>query len=130
MADKILVVDDDACSRTGLAAFFQAHGFEVENAGSAREAITLGRSFVPDILISDWMLGEDCDGVDVARALHAHCPRLAIIFITGQSTDRLRLKTLGLPVYRVLPKPLSLLDLKTVVDLIPGGRTYPPQTSD
>ncbi|MGH8579427.1 MAG: response regulator transcription factor [Gammaproteobacteria bacterium] len=119
MANKILVVENDECSRTGIAAFFEAYGFEVRSTDSAQQAIALGRSFIPDILISDWMLGGDCDGVDVARALfHASCPQLAIIFVTGHPTDQLRSEAFGLPVHSFMRKPLSLFDLRTAVDLI------------
>lgn len=119
MANKILVVENDECSRTGIAAFFEAYGFDVRSTGSADQAIAMGRFFVPDILISDWMLGGDCDGVDVARALvHASCPQLAIIFITGHPTDQLRSEAFGLPVHRFMRKPLGLFDLRTAVDLI------------
>lgn len=119
MANKILVVENDECSRTGIAAFFEAYGFEVRSTHSAHQAIALGRCFVPDILISDWMLGEDLDGVDVARTLlHASCPQLAIILITGRPMDELRSEAFGLPVYSFMRKPLSLFDLRAAVDLI------------
>lgn len=75
--------------------------------------------------ISDWMLEGHCDGVDLATALlHTSCPKLAIIFISGQPMDELRSKALGLPVHRFMPKPVSLFDLKAAVDRIFERRPF------
>jgi len=55
-----LVVDDDADTRDIFAMSLMHAGAEVEVAGSAREALTLVRSRVPDVVVTDIsMPGED-----------------------------------------------------------------------
>ncbi|MFN6487341.1 MULTISPECIES: response regulator [unclassified Nostoc] len=57
---RLLVVDDDADTRTLLTFLFQLDGAEVLTAGSADEALNIMSFFRPDILISDICLpGED-----------------------------------------------------------------------
>lgn len=118
MAQKILIVENDEDARTGIAAFFEAYGFEVRSTSRADEAINLGRDFVADILIADWMLEGDGDGVEVARTLYTSCPWLAIVLMSGRSMERLRFQAHGLPVQSFMPKPVSLFDLRSVIDLI------------
>src|SRR5438132_4083082 len=48
-----LVVDDDADTRDIFAMSLMHAGAEVEVAGSAREALTLVRSRVPDVVVTD-----------------------------------------------------------------------------
>ena len=57
-----LVVDDDADTRDIFAMSLMHAGAEVEVAGSAREALTLVRSRVPDVVVTDISMPGD-DGV-------------------------------------------------------------------
>ncbi len=121
MMNRILIVDDDENGRNAMRGFFEAYGFEVQSAGCADEAITLGQDFIPDVLISDWMLGPDGDGIDVAKTLlHTHCPRLAVIVMSGHRTEAVQevAKAQGVPVQIFMRKPLSLFELKSAVDLV------------
>lgn len=68
MPGKILIVENDEDSRTGMAAFFEAYDFEVRSTDGTDEAIgmALGRQFVPD-------LGLDAGG-PLRRCRSRHSP--------------------------------------------------------
>lgn len=112
---KILIVEDEENARTAMVTYLCCCGFEVEATGSGWEAINLGRSFVPDVLVCDWMLEDDYDGVGVARALYQVNKSLHVIFISGFPLEQLRAQCRQLPVDELLSKPFSLTELGRVV---------------
>ena len=115
---KILIVEDDENARTAIDTFFRDRGFNVASASGAAEAIEVARSFAPTILISDWMLGNNGDGVSVAKALFRINSQLTIIFVSGYSLDQLRSHCRDITVSHFLEKPVSLASLGAIVDQI------------
>lgn len=86
---RILVVEDQPAPRNVLAKIIARGGYEVQAASSAREAVEIGSSFCPHLLLADWLLQDNFSGLQVAEALRATQPGLSIIFLTGLPTDRL-----------------------------------------
>lgn len=79
----VLVVEDVADARELLATLLELHEFRVITAGSAAQALTAGLSTDHiDVLLADLRL-PDGDGVQVARSLRRHHPRLRTLFISG-----------------------------------------------
>jgi two-component system cell cycle sensor histidine kinase/response regulator CckA len=115
---KILIVEDDENARTAIDTFFRDRGFSVKSAAGAAEAIELGESFAPTVLISDWMLGSNGDGVSVAKRLFRTNSQLTIIFVSGYSLDQLRIQCRDIAVSHFLEKPVSLAKLGAIVDHI------------
>lgn len=102
---KVLVLDDDPVARDIFSRVLTAEGYEVGSAGTAQEAIELAESFRPHALVSDWMLKEELDGLDVARAIRERQPEIRIFFITGLPADHLRNQLNGLTVAKIYEKP-------------------------
>ena len=73
---KILVVEDQPRQRAILHKWFSQRGYEVEVAATAGDAIALGQTFQPHILLTDWTLQGGRTGLDVAEALctRVHLP--------------------------------------------------------
>ena len=57
MAARILIVDDDATTRVGLAELLQQSGYETTSVPSFEQAARLIRTAPPDLLIADVRLG-------------------------------------------------------------------------
>ncbi|MBA3563651.1 MAG: response regulator [Gammaproteobacteria bacterium] len=121
MATRILVVEDEKNSRAAMADFLSECGFEVETASSGDCAVEIGESFAPQILICDWMLEGDRDGVSVARQLNEKLPDLVVVFVTGLPVEDLRRQSASLPVHRYLAKPFGLFELNRVIGEISPG---------
>ncbi len=121
MADDqhtILLVEDDAATRTFLADNLTADGYDMLVAGSAREALRLLETKYPDLTVLDLGL-PDQDGLEVLRTLRAAdgvaCradPDCPVIVLTGRGAelDRIRGFERGADDYVV--KPFSYGELR------------------
>lgn len=112
---KILIVEDEVNAREALKTYLGKQGFDIEVAGNSKQAVTKGMYMKPDLLITDWMLEPDGDGVEIAKILKLVHPDMKIIFITGYKTDELmpQCQQIG---GTILTKPLSLTDLKKLIN--------------
>lgn len=116
---RILIVEDEDNSRAAMEMYLGATVDDVRSTGTGDEAIDTVASgdFRPDILICDWMLRGNHDGVDVARHVLGACPDVILIFITGQSVEELQRAAADLPVCRFLTKPFGLGSLDDVMQV-------------
>lgn len=118
---KILLVDDEPAYRDSLGHILSHENYSVRTASSAKAALEVTGEFVPDILIVDWMLRDEMDGVEVAQSLRSLNPGLRTIFITGYRTSRLEGQMREVPFAQSLSKPFSLDDLLESVRLAAAG---------
>ncbi|MBD2530760.1 response regulator [Nostoc flagelliforme FACHB-838] len=115
---RLLVVDDDADTRTLLTFLFGLDGAEVITAGSADEALKIMSFFRPDILISDICLPDE-DGYSLLlkiRNLEAKRGRkIPAIALTASTFDEHRKSALlaGYDIYRC--KPIDIDELSATV---------------
>jgi DNA-binding response OmpR family regulator len=105
---RVLVVEDDRPVREGLCFALERRGYSVAQAANVRQAKRLTESDPPDVVISDWQLGDaDGDGVDVAR--HAHrCCQAKVILVTAHDPETLREQAGDLDIVALLRKPISI----------------------
>lgn len=105
---KVLVIDDEAVCALFLGNSLSQEGFDVRIATRADEALEIANSFHPDVLITDWMLKDAKDGIEVARQLRAGNLALRIIFITGMAQEMLRQQAAGLTYQAIVVKPIDV----------------------
>ncbi|AFV00298.1 hybrid sensor histidine kinase/response regulator [Simiduia agarivorans] len=88
---RILVVDDEMEVRLGMQALLQTLGATVDLADSTQEALTLALANKPSVLLADWRLRSDDNGIDTIRTLRGIYPTLPALLISGDTApDRLR----------------------------------------
>lgn len=82
----VLVVDDDQDTREMYAMYLSASGMRVLTASSAEAAMTMALEHVPDVVITDFMLGA-ANGSDLCRRLrqHARTAHIPSLLLTGAS---------------------------------------------
>ncbi len=114
---KVLLVDDEPSYRDSLGHILSHENCQVRTASSAKAAMDVTREFVPDILIVDWMLRDEMDGVQVAQNVRSLNPNLKTIFITGYRTSRLEDQMREVPFAQFLSKPFSLDDFLEAIRL-------------
>lgn len=117
---KLLIVDDELTAVAFLLVAFEelsAH-YETRSAMSYAEALALADRFQPDILLTDWNLRSNKDGLDLAKALRERYPDLDVIFITALK-DELLQRLDGFPVRDVLEKPV---DIERVLSVVHAAR--------
>ena len=78
-----------------------------------REYCATGAAW-PDLLLIDFMLGEDGTGIDVARRLQPEVPMDRVVLVTGNTVpDQLRdIRESG---FSYLTKPAATEDLKAIL---------------
>ena len=82
--ETILLVEDEALVRVGLAEFLRENGYRVFDAGDAREALMILNSGpVIDLAIIDVLLPGDMDGLDLGRQIRAQWPDIKIVVTSG-----------------------------------------------
>jgi len=84
---RVLVVDDEPNIRDLLGTVLRFHGFRVDAAGSAAQALAAVRDGHPDVVLLDVGL-PDGDGFDVCRRLREESPALGVVFLTARDDAR------------------------------------------
>src|SRR5208337_3272618 len=82
---KILVVEDDANERQGLADLLSAWGYQTETACEGSEALEKVSSFNPAVVISDLRM-PGMTGMELLRQVHEVHSGLNFIMLTGQGS--------------------------------------------
>ncbi len=85
MADKVLIVDDDAQIRDLLARVLTKNGFEAITAANGVEALVREKNDDPGLVLLDLML-PDIDGVEVCRRLRKRTTK-PIIMLTAKGDE-------------------------------------------
>jgi two-component system, response regulator PdtaR len=76
----VLLVEDEVLIRLMLADELRSQGFQVLEASTAAEALTVLQSSLPvHLLFTDIRMPGDMDGVALAKAAHARFPRIKSI---------------------------------------------------
>jgi DNA-binding NarL/FixJ family response regulator len=87
---RVIVVEDDAFTRTTLCAALRGTGVDVvADTASAAQALDLAALRAPHAALLDLDLGPGPNGIDVAIALREARPSIGIVILTGYSDPRL-----------------------------------------
>ena len=128
-ADTLVVlVDDDHAILHGMAELFDNWNIDLVTAPNADDVLhwLAGLARVPDVIVSDYRLPGDSDGLEVIAQLRQHFGRdIPAIVITGDtSPDTIqRIEQAGFP---VLSKPLHPAKLRALLShLAQQNRTLP-----
>jgi len=81
----VLVIEDDPDVRTLVAEVCRLQGHEVLEAATGAEAIELGTSGQPDLVLVDWVL-PDISGTEVILELRRQGVVSPMVMLTGRST--------------------------------------------
>jgi len=102
---------DQPASREVLSKILARDGYDVQSAGTVHEALEIGARFRPHVLLADWLLADDSNGLQVAESLRAVQPNMSIIFLTGLPVDRLAPQAHHVQPCTFVEKPCDFSDL-------------------
>ena len=112
-AAHILVVEDDVILRYTLAEWLRTHGYEVLEARSGDEAMTILSSvLITDLVITDIQMPGTVDGYDLAGYIRKQFPALPVIMVSGNPSLQ-RIYEIG--VSEFFYKPYDLDKITTCV---------------
>jgi PAS domain S-box-containing protein len=103
---RVLLVDDDAATRTLMSTALLSFGAEVRAAESASDALKTVGDFAPEILISDIEMPGN-DGITLLHELRHSQPGLPAIAVTGYADDSSRDRILAAGFDGFIAKPLD-----------------------
>ena len=114
MAEKILLVDDDAEFRSEFKDFLE--GYSVAEAGNAQETLDiLKKPNDIDLILLDIRL-PGMDGLTLLKKIKETAPDPAVVILTGHSSKDVAIKALKLHADDYLEKPLDVLKAKDVIE--------------
>jgi two-component system OmpR family response regulator len=114
---RILVVDDEPSLVDAVSTALRYEGFEVEEAGTGRDALVAATRSDPDLVVLDWML-PDIEGIEVGRRLRERGFRTAILFLTAKDAVENKVEALRAGGDDYVTKPFSLAELVARVQAI------------
>lgn len=109
MKRRILLIDDELAILLTLKAILEIHGFDVETAGSAKEAISKLKASSYHMVITDMKMETDKAGYDVIRAAKKTDYNPAVAVLTAYPLLGSDWKTEG--AQSMLVKPMNTDDL-------------------
>jgi NarL family two-component system response regulator LiaR len=123
-AIRVLVVDDHAMVRTGLATFIEVDdGLDlVGQAADGREAVALCERSQPDVILMDLVM-PDLDGVAATRIIRERWPETQVIALTSFQEQELVRDALQAGAISYLLKNVSMGDLAEAVRAAHAGRS-------
>ncbi|HSB89053.1 MAG TPA: response regulator transcription factor [Anaerolineales bacterium] len=128
---RVLVVDDHAMVRRGLAAFLKAfNDLELAGeAGSGQAAVDLCLQLQPDVVLMD-MVMPDMDGAAVTRLVRSGSPSIQVIALTSFSDEILVQSALQAGAIGYLLKDVSADALAQAIrDAHAGRSTLAPEAA-
>lgn len=116
---KILIVEDELVLQLMLAHMLQRMGFkDVEKTAKGREAIELGDKYDFDLILMDIMLQDDIDGIDAYKKIKENKGDIPVIYITGNTDPKNKIRAKDLGYHAYLGKPLTFPQLKKSIEKI------------
>jgi two-component system, chemotaxis family, chemotaxis protein CheY len=110
---SILVVEDDAATRTLLRRMLERTGFAVTTAINGRDGVERFREHPADVVLTD-MLMPEMDGIDLIRTLRSEWPAVRVIAVSGFEHPYLGM-ALGYGAKATLNKPVHASQLVETV---------------
>ncbi|MCC6214760.1 MAG: EAL domain-containing response regulator [Polyangiaceae bacterium] len=114
VAQRVLVVDDEAPMRRAMARVLAAAGFEVDEADDGADAARRASAGEYDVVVSDIMMPK-MSGVELLRAIRQADLELPVVLVTGAPALESATKAIELGAYQYLTKPFDFAQLVQVV---------------
>ena len=104
--ERVLIVEDEPSTRTGLAELVQAWGFQTDEAADGEEAMRKVTTFRPAIIVSDLVMPR-MGGIELLHALRDQLSDISFILLTAQGTIESAVEAIKDGAYDYLSKPVD-----------------------
>jgi DNA-binding NtrC family response regulator len=106
IGERVLIVEDDPATRSGLAELVQNWGFLTDEAADGEEAMRKVTTFRPAIIVSDLVMPR-MGGADLLHALKEQLSDITFILLTAQGTVDSAVEAIKEGAYDYLSKPVD-----------------------
>jgi PAS domain S-box-containing protein len=104
---RILIVDDDINICKSLSLIFKKKGFEVETAGTGKEALEKAQARYYNVALLDLKL-PDINGLELLKPLKNMHPDMEVMMVTGYGSMESAMHALNLGASSYITKPLNM----------------------
>ncbi|MGX9756922.1 response regulator [Clostridioides difficile] len=105
----ILLVEDDKTIRKFISTALATQDYDVKEAITGKEGISIAVSYSPDVILLDLGL-EDMDGIEVIKAIRQFS-NIPIIVVSAREQDREKVEVFDAGADDYLTKPFSIVEL-------------------
>lgn len=114
MAEKVLIVEDEAHARSGLTELVGAWGFRAECAADGVEGLERVRQWAPGIVVTDLKMPR-MDGMELLARIGELPQKPVVVMLTAQGSIESAVEAMRMGAYDYIPKPIDPVRLKTVL---------------
>ena len=111
---RVLVADDEASARTGLANLLRDEGFDVTLAEDGQKALTSVQEMAPDVLVTDLRM-PGLDGLELLQRARELAPELIVILATAFADVDTAVRAMHQGAEHYLTKPVQFDELLLVI---------------
>jgi PAS domain S-box-containing protein len=120
---RVLLVEDDAEVRKVVESHLAKLGCEVVSAASAERALPLlEQGLAPQLLLTDIALGPGMRGTELAATVQRRMPGIAVLLMSGFSSELLNADRDSPPSWELLRKPYSRNELARAIAKVMAAR--------
>lgn len=118
---RVLLADDHALVRAGIASLVRAWGMEVVGqASNGLEALELARTLRPDLVLMDIAMPQ-CNGLEATRLIKAELPEIRIVILTVSANDEYLFEAIKSGAEGYLVKNVSEEELGRTLEALEAG---------
>ena len=111
--ERILIVEDEANERNGLAELVSSWGYRTDTAADGVEALEKVGVFSPSIVITDVKMPR-MDGIELVERLADLSQSIAVVMVTAQKTTETAFHAGRLGVQDYIEKPIDFRRLRSI----------------
>ena len=111
---RVLVADDEASARTGLANLLRDEGFDVTLAEDGQRALARVQEIAPDVLVTDLRM-PGLDGLELLRRAREVDPEIVVILATAFADVETAVRAMHEGAEHYLTKPVQFDELLLVI---------------
>jgi DNA-binding NtrC family response regulator len=117
VVERVLVVEDDQSTRTGLTELIRSWGFVADAAADGEEAMQKVTTFRPGIIVSDLVMPR-MGGLELLRALQDQLDDVSLVLLTAQGSVDSAVQAIKEGAYDYLTKPVDPQRLKILLEKV------------
>jgi len=111
----LLIVEDDESITLSLKVFFEGRGYDVINASTGENGLSIALKEIPDTVILDLRL-PDIYGIEILKAIKRDYPEISVIIMTGYGEIEEAVKAMKLGAEYFFEKPIDMDELAVIVE--------------
>ncbi len=114
-AERVLIVEDDPATRSGLTELVRTWGFTAEAAADGAEALEKVTAFRPSIVVTDLVM-PSMSGIELLKALQPEIENIKVILLTAQGSVDTAVEAVKAGAEDYLTKPLDPNKLQRLLE--------------